>query len=550
MKTLFINKNKHVIVFLFFLAILFATPSNSSEKSLKFAIIPFNVNAEKDLSYLKNGIIEMLASRISARPGVDVIENEIVAQALQGVSGRMNKERALKIGSSVGADLVLFGSLTVFGNSISIDAKVVDISEEKSDVSFFRQAESIDDVIPGINNFARDINEKLFNAKATVASVKEKAIIGVHPENVTIEKKIPETENVQQSQNKTFADSGMNTKFWKSRIFKDRHFKGIATGDVDGDGKIETVVVSDHDIDIFRFEKKRLKKIKKIAWKKYRTILGVDVADVKKNGIAEIFVTCVDAKHDQLHSFVLEWDGKQFINIADNQNWYFRVLPDSKRGNLLFGQHMGIEELFLHEIYELHWQGTKYTSNRKINIPQGNMIFGFSTGDVMNTNKEIVIANRKNLCAYNKSKELEWKSSEEYGGSENSLEYSTDDMYTNRMFLPLRTFITDVDKDGKNEIIAARTYSRTKGYLKNFRSYTEGQFESLSWNGLGLTRNWQTDKISGYISDYTLGDFNNDGKTELIATVVTRHGIILKKTKSALVAYNLNMLLKRDKKTE
>ena len=58
------------------------------------------------------------------------------------------------MGTGLGADYVLFGSLTVFGNSVSIDAKMVDVSGENRPLSFFNQSQGMDQVIPGINLFA------------------------------------------------------------------------------------------------------------------------------------------------------------------------------------------------------------------------------------------------------------------------------------------------------------------------------------------------------------------------------------------------------------
>ena len=55
-----------------------------------------------------------------------------------------------------------FGSLTVFGESVSIDAKMVDVSGQQSPLPFFAQTRGMGEVIPQINQFATNINATVF----------------------------------------------------------------------------------------------------------------------------------------------------------------------------------------------------------------------------------------------------------------------------------------------------------------------------------------------------------------------------------------------------
>ena len=60
------------------------------------------------------------------------------------------------------ADFVLFGSLTVLGDSVSIDAKMVDITGGQPTMAFFDQSQDLGAVITKINQMAADINDKMF----------------------------------------------------------------------------------------------------------------------------------------------------------------------------------------------------------------------------------------------------------------------------------------------------------------------------------------------------------------------------------------------------
>ncbi len=55
-----------------------------------------------------------------------------------------------------------------------------------------------------------------------------------------------------------------------------------------------------------------------------------------------------------------------------------------------------------------------------------------------------------------------------------------------------------------------------------------------------LAPNWKTTEISGRISDYAIGDFDNDGYDEILASVVTKEGTTVgMESKSVLIAYDL-----------
>lgn len=104
----------------------------------------------------------------------------------------------------------------------------------------------------------------------------------------------------------------------------------------------------------------------------------------------------------------------------------------------------------------------------------------------------------------------------------------------------MRIIITDIDSDGKYEIIAVKNYELTGRLLKQLRKFKEAQIESLSWNGLGLTTNWKTAKISGYIRDFAIGDFDNDGEDEIVAAVISKSGSIIgTRPKSSVISYDL-----------
>ncbi len=145
-----------------FSLLLFISVSPAIAAPARVAILPFEINAEKDMTFLQEGILDMLGSRLAWRDKVEVISENETKAALASVEGFDGESRALLVGGKLQADYVLFGSLTVFGESVSIDAKMADVSGQQAPLPFFAQTRSMGEVIPQINQFASTINATVF----------------------------------------------------------------------------------------------------------------------------------------------------------------------------------------------------------------------------------------------------------------------------------------------------------------------------------------------------------------------------------------------------
>lgn len=542
MKT-FCIKNK---LFFIFTLLIIGISNYAMAESSRIAIIPFKINAEKDLSFLRDGIVDMLTSRLSLEGRTTVVSKEKTATFINVV----NQDKAREIGVALRADYVLFGSLTVFGNSMSIDAKMVDISKNKPTIAFFEQTRGMDNVISKINLFATNINEKMFDqiiVPTKISKPQKVDNIHAHPDKL-IGKKFEVQDTKTNVSNSTFIISENKQKtlhnFWKSKNFN-YAINGLALGDTDQDGDIETIVAATHAVYVYEFEGKRFGKIQKIASSRHKHFIGIDVADINGNGYPEIFATCLNANRNVLSSMVFEYDGQNYKQIISKSPWYYRVVEMPKRGKVLFGQKQktGGPNSFSSAIFEMAWQNGEYAPNRQALSRKRANLMGFAIGDALNKEENVVVAyNRMDyIRIIDQSNEVIWSGSEHYGGS--NLYFSMPKIESgseNRQYFPMRILINDIDLDGKYEVIAVKNHEITGRLLKRFRKFKSSQIESLSWDGLGLATNWTTQTISGCISDYAIGDFDNDGQCELVAIVVNKKGILLTKSTSSIIAYDLN----------
>jgi TolB-like protein len=129
--------------------------------SARVAIVPFAMNTPPNLNYLQSGVRDMLSSRLSWQGKVQVVDKSETDRAARGAK-EISLSEALRIAGALKADYVLYGSISSTGQSISIDAKMAPVSGKTEPVSFYAQTKSLDDVMPQVNLFAQQINQKIF----------------------------------------------------------------------------------------------------------------------------------------------------------------------------------------------------------------------------------------------------------------------------------------------------------------------------------------------------------------------------------------------------
>ena len=120
------------------------------------------------MSYLRDCIYDMFSTRIYKAGQVEVLNRKQVEDTQQAVAGTktVNEDIARKIGAQLNAYFVVFGSLTVLGENVSIDTKMVDVSGATPALTFFDQAADLGAIITKINLIAADITSQLVGGTA------------------------------------------------------------------------------------------------------------------------------------------------------------------------------------------------------------------------------------------------------------------------------------------------------------------------------------------------------------------------------------------------
>jgi len=507
-------------------SVVLSADSNGAPK--KVAILPFTMNADRDLSFLQNGIMDMLASRLAWKEKVEIIEKGKVSKARASYPGPLNKAKALDIGKALGADYVILGSLTVFGDSVSIDAKILDVKKSEELVTAYDQSKGMDGVIPTVNQFAEDINAKLMGRRVSHGT----GDVGAQPE-------VRESALIE-------VGSGASAAL-KSPSFVQRfklEIRGLDAGDLDGDGKLELAMIDHNTVYVYKWRKSRLFLFKTIEGSWSPNYVYISVADLNNNGRAEIYVSNLSATG--VMSLIYEWDGKAFKQIMGRQSWLLRVVDLPGRGKTLLGQKRSTDRSYYGEVHVLLNKGNDLVSAGPLKLPRYGNVFNFVESDLVGKGARYttMLGPYEHLLLYDSKGERLWKSDEYFGGS---LVYIPDmDPDINRMvqtakrvFLSSPIFLFDIDKDGKKEVVICQNHSATGRIFDDFRWFKSGKVHFMAWDGAGLTSKFTSQKLSGTISGYQIADLDQDGRMELIISSVTSESYFVGLPKSRLVMYDL-----------
>ena len=502
----------NAILLCLFLALILTLPSPSSaqtrdpNKVYKVAILPFMIYSQENLDYLREGINDILTSRITVQDRIVVIDRSVVERALyEEKPTRLDEAAASKIGMRVGADYAVLGSITKVGNYISLDARMISLTEEKPPLTAFTQHKGVDDLMVKIGDFAQDIGFKILGRRITAGRPGEPRQKG------SIERLGRDSIDFKRSQ--TFAFE----------------IKGLDIGDVDGDGKNEVVIMDDHDLYVFKYDGEKLNLFQKIEAGNQYNFLTLDVADVNRNGVAEIIVSAV--VEDDVRSFILEYEQGKFRKITEKAGWFFRVLEHPKEGPTLMGQHMGSEGIPVGPIYKFVWKKKSFEKGPKMPFPNETNIFCTTVADIRGNGKlEIISFNQSNqLAIVSADGKTQWRSTDSFGGTSNfydtrkkkDITFRPSDAPPWRTYIPGRILVKDLNGDGTSQVIVNKNAFTTGKLIDKVRMYEKGEVFDLIWDEDRLIPNWKTREIGGYIADYQVKDADNDGEVELVVAVVS-----------------------------
>jgi hypothetical protein len=497
-------------------------PGNTPQK---VAIIPVVVHSPENLGFLREGLLDMLSSRVELNGRVAVLEKGRVKKALAQFPGEMDNETARKLGQELGVDFIVYGSLTKLGDSASLDLKVLEVQGEKAPSSVYVQANKMEEIVGGVDSIARNIDERILGYSLAPVVAEKKAAPEGKPEGAKEVAAIPPIMGFRPR------SSQEAMEFWRSQNFSIQ-VVGMGIGDLDGDGKNEVVMIDETNLYIYSWENE-IRLIKKIEGGKFDRYVNVDVADIRKTGKAEIFVTNIQGT--RLSSLVVAHQDGKFKVIAKELPWFFRIIDWGQRGEVLLGQGKGMEEGLVWPIYEMGWDGKGYKDVRQADLPRGLTLNGFSPFTADGNNYYAYIDSDFRLKVMDPKGKVIWRSKETYGSDVSVRIKPMGNSYSDSQGDDL--FFVNVRLLSRgSELYILKNISPVGELFKRARMYTKGEVQRLKWTGGMFMETWRSQAIQGYLADF---QFQRSAQAEekalIVAVSLAAEGLIGGEKSSALM---------------
>lgn len=544
--------------------LLSSQPVSAQEKvKLKLAIMPFTLNGADDLAYLKEGVRTMLASRIAARAGVMIAGRSEVERIVADQKGY----DAVEVARTLGADLTLTGSITALGSSVSIDANLVRVVSDDSE-SFFAVAEDQGGIITAVDQLSSAISGSL-KGMATRTQPASKTVVSPQPSSnqavssgqsqhpdrmfkLAVPTPAPTSVTVPMQSLPVVApapvvsgNSSANQLLSATRSqFLDMEAQVIDVGDVFGDGGAQVVVAEKREVTVFRQEGNRLVKIGGLpAAPRHVKIIALNLADLNSNGRTEIYISAVSDNNP--YSYAVEWDGRNFVKLFDKQRHYLRPIFLPGKGWGLYGQKAGYEGPAEPGIYKADSRSGSLLTDENLVVPESVNLFEFVMGDFSGDGRvETAVQTRDNdLLLYNSDGDVLWKGKGNYGYTSRFIgpSYSGRSNEQKTLQVPTRLIATDLNGDGRSELVAMANPTGVASLLKTIGSFVSGSIKIMGWNGVAFNDLWSTGEIGSYVTSCQV---NVDEPRLYISMVSKKSGVLFNNIQSVVASYLLTDMTK------
>ncbi|MDD2390327.1 MAG: outer membrane protein assembly factor BamA [Desulfobacterales bacterium] len=131
-----------------------------AQDSVRVIVLPFDIHAKEDLSYLRKDIPDVLKQQLE-QEGAIVIDIDPAAVLPAGEKSE-HYEEIRKICQRAGADYIVWGSFIRVGNTFSLGAGMLDTVTEAPPVAFYAEGTGIETLFGKVKELASQVGKTLF----------------------------------------------------------------------------------------------------------------------------------------------------------------------------------------------------------------------------------------------------------------------------------------------------------------------------------------------------------------------------------------------------
>ncbi len=487
--------------------------------------MPIDMSAAGKYQYLGGALNSMLAGRLTSDGSISVVDSAISKKDLSLLEGAADNKGSMF--EKLGVDFVGSGFCYETADGMKLQMSFFSPRQGTEPITLTMTTEGEAAILSEIDTFAAEIKSKVFGFEQYNLSNAVSGDDGLaafqtsHPEKAYKMGAYAGTVSGEEG------DASVITMGIHTTISLSGTAVSMASGDLDGDGTLEHVLLSTTGLVVTKVKDDRLRVEGEYdfaaGYKANRTY----VADMNGDGKSEIYVS--GDQRFSASSMILSWNQTDgFAVSADNLSWYIRPLTFKNKKPLLIGQRStkNLETGFLGRgIYELEQDSNtgRYAGWKRFGLPDGINIFDFALADLDGdgTQETVAVDGNEKLLVYSAAGELLSVSEQTYGGSlvhfgptTAEIQSQTNILFGNiskekaegrsLIFIPEAILVKDIDGDGKDEIIVGKNQFEGYRVLVNSRSYSGGSIVCLKWDGDEFKEAWKTKKYPSYLSAYDI----------------------------------------------
>lgn len=492
-----------------------------ADKHYRIVFSTFDSDSAGKYSYLRDSVQAMLSSRLAGREKVSVLEKTFSREELNTLK-KEGAQKPLSIGGET-ADYLVTGELFSLTTGLEIQVDVYPLVQDKEVLHFSALSKTPDTLIADVEQLSLEIAQTAFGEKVKLPGQATyddedgtRGFVTAHPEEAY-------KRNIHTGTAGGVEGSGVLTKgrgaVMSTTVPVD--MRAMAVGDVTGDGDQETLVLSGQSLKLFKIQDKSLVQVAETSLPPFVVTHALNLADLDGDGKEEIYISGTDGL--DVSSMIMKYDtAGGFQEIAANLRWYIRPILVPGKGWQLAGQRRGVQRLDLVRpgVFLLSMDADKkLAKGEQLPLPSGVNLFDFVYADLDGDNfYEIVAVDQKEkLRVYNPGNELMWVSEKNFAASKiylgpgrggansqndpRNFDFE-EDLERELTFVPSRIIVTDINRDGKEEIVVSEGKKLGLSLFNRLRIYDSGAVVSLAWDGAVLAESWRTGNLQGHVAGY------------------------------------------------
>jgi len=456
--------------------------------STRILTIPFTVIPQSRQS-IANQINHTISFTLMHQPDIKIVQSNSAFSSSEILTPDFQK-KVSQIASNQNCSYVIYGSVNIFGESLSMNAALLDSAKQAVIYSSTDTLNQVDQIPDWLNNWLDTALKKIAPKQSSGFL---KATKHIQIENI------------------------------------DDEIIGMDIADINHDSNNEILLYSPKQILVVD------KDFKTINIRKSRMGKTVVFARWLEHSKTPSCLVVSETTGSDIITGLYQWKDNQWHLLQNYSGWFLTFL---KPTNTIIAQQRRYSD-YWGDIMQMKGQLTDRLVPHKFEMPMDANIFDFNVIHVKAQPLYIRFDKNDTLNVF-RQHSLLWRSSHAMGGSLHFIEVQTDtgEIESNiNKYLPSRLIVCDLDNDRSDEIIVCENRSSTGRLFEKTRWFSHGVVHVMTWTGSEMQIVWTSKKQPGPVTAYALE--KNENKWRLWIACVLKQKNLFRKGLSRIAVYDI-----------